>query len=116
MSSRPEVVPSHEEVSRRAFEIWLQEGQPHGRDMEHWYQAERQLLGLTPSPTTEIPAQRPAITPEDRSLSSKLDDSTPYSAFEDVAPLSTKVERNLSGMKIKGNPASSASVNVDSQT
>jgi hypothetical protein len=30
----------HERVQARAYEIWEQEGRPHGRDDEHWRQAE----------------------------------------------------------------------------
>lgn len=37
--------PLHEEIARRAYEIWQGEGQPEGRDTEHWLTAERQLLG-----------------------------------------------------------------------
>ena len=29
-----------EQVSARAYEIWEQEGRPHGRDLHHWTQAE----------------------------------------------------------------------------
>ena len=34
---------SHEEISRRAEELWRQQGCPQGRDDEIWYEAERQL-------------------------------------------------------------------------
>jgi hypothetical protein len=30
----------HEKVKARAHEIWESEGRPHGRDLEHWQQAE----------------------------------------------------------------------------
>ena len=30
-------------VERRAWEIWQNEGCPHGREVEHWLQAEREL-------------------------------------------------------------------------
>jgi hypothetical protein len=33
----------HDEISRRAREIWEREGRPEGRDMEHWLQAEAEL-------------------------------------------------------------------------
>jgi len=32
------------DVARRAFEIFLAEGRPIGRDAEHWLQAERELV------------------------------------------------------------------------
>ena len=34
---------SEHEIAIRAFEIWQAEGSPHGRDLDHWYAAEREL-------------------------------------------------------------------------
>lgn len=36
-------VPSHEEIARRAYEIYLARGGEHGRSEEDWLQAEREL-------------------------------------------------------------------------
>jgi hypothetical protein len=36
--------PSHEEISQLAYQIFEQEGCPHGRTMEHWLQAESILI------------------------------------------------------------------------
>lgn len=35
--------PSPAEVSRHAYDIWEREGRPHGRDFDHWLQAEAEL-------------------------------------------------------------------------
>ncbi|MBX5481442.1 MAG: DUF2934 domain-containing protein [Myxococcaceae bacterium] len=35
--------PTHEQIARRAYELWLQHGQQHGRAEEDWFQAERDL-------------------------------------------------------------------------
>ncbi len=35
--------PSHEEISRRAYEIYLARGGEQGREAEDWFQAEREL-------------------------------------------------------------------------
>jgi hypothetical protein len=35
--------PSPEEVQRRAYELFVQRGGGHGRDLDDWYEAERQL-------------------------------------------------------------------------
>jgi hypothetical protein len=35
----------HEEIRRRAFEIWEDEGRPEGADLKHWLQAQDELLG-----------------------------------------------------------------------
>jgi len=34
---------SHAEIANRAYELFLAAGAPHGRDLEHWLQAEREL-------------------------------------------------------------------------
>jgi hypothetical protein len=36
--------PTHDEISRRAQEIWQEHGSPSGRDEEFWLEAEKQLL------------------------------------------------------------------------
>jgi hypothetical protein len=36
--------PTHDQIAEAAYHIWLREGQPHGRDREHWTQAETQLI------------------------------------------------------------------------
>ena len=47
-SARP--MPTHDQISRRAYEIWLQSGCILGRDAENWAQAERELsAGCTTS-------------------------------------------------------------------
>jgi Protein of unknown function (DUF2934) len=33
----------HETIRARAYESWEQEGRPHGRDREHWHQAETEM-------------------------------------------------------------------------
>ena len=37
-------------IRERAFHIWLEQGQPHGRDREHWLQAEAELASGTAPP------------------------------------------------------------------
>ena len=41
LSSRP--FPAHEQIARRAYEIWVHSGCVAGRDAENWAQAEREL-------------------------------------------------------------------------
>jgi hypothetical protein len=36
-------VPTQDEIARRAYEIYLNEGCPEGRHLEHWAQAETEL-------------------------------------------------------------------------
>jgi len=34
---------SEEAIRRRSHEIWIEEGRPEGRDLEHWLEAEAEL-------------------------------------------------------------------------
>jgi hypothetical protein len=46
----------NELIRLRAYEIWIREGQPEGRELEHWLQARREVLGDrddNPSPQGE---------------------------------------------------------------
>ncbi|MCX5515529.1 DUF2934 domain-containing protein [Kaistia algarum] len=41
--------PNDEQIRVRAYEIWVAEGRPHGRDNDHWWLARSQLeIELTP--------------------------------------------------------------------
>jgi len=31
------------EIEAKAYEIWMTQGQRHGQDQQHWFEAERQL-------------------------------------------------------------------------
>ena len=46
-------VPLREQIETRAYEIWSASGGGHGRDLEHWLQAENEILkgGKPPRPT-----------------------------------------------------------------
>ena len=46
-------------IRERAFQMWIEEGQPDGRDKEHWERAKEELTGeksppLQPEPIGEI--------------------------------------------------------------
>ncbi|MEF2073957.1 DUF2934 domain-containing protein [Consotaella aegiceratis] len=47
-------VADHDKISKRAYEIWEQEGRPHGRDQEHWDRARTDVQGAS------APASEPA--------------------------------------------------------
>ena len=41
--TRPNRVPSHEEISRRAYELWAKRGGVGGNAQEDWLRAEQEL-------------------------------------------------------------------------
>ena len=39
----PGSAPTHEQIAQRAYEIFVERGQPQGHDLDHWLEAEAQL-------------------------------------------------------------------------
>jgi hypothetical protein len=62
-------------IKERAYQLWVQEGRPHGRDLEHWLQAER-TLGAS-AEAAGNPSQKAAATPRKRAARPR---KTPASA------------------------------------
>jgi hypothetical protein len=53
--------PSRDAIARHAYEIWISSGTPHGYDIGHWLEAERQLTAAAANSTTGgAPATGPA--------------------------------------------------------
>jgi Protein of unknown function (DUF2934) len=50
----------HDEIKRRAAELWQQHGSPSGYEEEFWLQAERELNGEEAG--TKVSANAPAAT------------------------------------------------------
>ena len=50
----PETEPSAEtqrqQIAKRAYALWEQEGRPDGRDLDHWLQAEAELASSADGP------------------------------------------------------------------
>src|SRR4051794_11134872 len=58
-------------IRDRAHELWLANGQPEGRDLEHWVEAERQIMEeqgqgepIAAQPEPPAPGDRPEPQPE----------------------------------------------------
>jgi hypothetical protein len=42
-------------IADRAYQLWETEGKPEGQDLDHWFRAEREILGDAPgNPAAEI--------------------------------------------------------------
>jgi len=42
--TRMDVGPSQDEIARKAYFIYLDQGCPQGQDMRHWFEAEAQVI------------------------------------------------------------------------
>ena len=50
------LMPSHDAIARRAYELYEQRGRENGHDWDDWLQAERELAGADAS-TAGVPNQ-----------------------------------------------------------
>lgn len=84
--------PTQDQVAALAHAIWLDRGQPAGRDLDNWLEAERQLKGdvRRPLAADDIPADDKALEPE--------------------SAMQTKVERELDDLGPENGPRSPTSL------
>lgn len=52
------LAPTEAEIQRTAYFIWLQNGRPAGRELEHWLAAKALLSASSPQTRTSAPAPR----------------------------------------------------------
>lgn len=90
VTSEPRV-PTDEEISLRAHQLWLEHGCPHGHDVEHWLEAQRQLLSEYGNRTVMPTSEDVVRDPQDR----LNEGDSPYSPLKDEAPLATKVDEQV---------------------
>jgi hypothetical protein len=55
------VEPTEDEIREHAYQLWLQNGQPEGRDLEHWFSA-REALAQNARVRRAPASQRPVVT------------------------------------------------------
>ena len=48
IQTRPEINPGRDPIAALAYQIYLQEGCPQGRAVQHWTEAEAQLAAISP--------------------------------------------------------------------
>jgi hypothetical protein len=72
----------NELIRLRAYEIWAREGMPEGRELEHWLQARREILGTPAEQRDENPRSKADNenakneTPPDQPKGDELKEST----------------------------------------
>ena len=74
------------QLREKAYQLWQQEGEPHGRDREHWQQAELDL------PPADAPAAEDAVTADEAETVTGVarapEDATSAPAPAETAPAS----------------------------
>jgi hypothetical protein len=54
----PQVQIPHDKIAKRAYEKWVQRGQPHGTDIQDWLEAEAELRSELTRTTGHGPTRR----------------------------------------------------------
>jgi hypothetical protein len=116
--------PTQDQIALRAHQLWVEEGCPQGHDVENWLEAERQLsedfANPSSDPLTRDPLAQDRVTNRDKinkdprqiDLTPARED-VPFSAFDDDAPLATKVEEQLIDPGTPASRRSKTSLEVD---
>jgi hypothetical protein len=55
-------IPTQDEISARAYQIFIERGSPEGRDLEHWLEAESQLSAQS-NGSSQLQQQQKQIDP-----------------------------------------------------
>lgn len=71
--------PTQEQITELAHSLWLEEGKPEGRELQHWLEAERQLrAGGTGEPRAAEATRNPAgETREEIEADKRVDGMSP---------------------------------------
>jgi hypothetical protein len=81
----PKTTTSSGEIRERAFQIWIAEGQPDGREMEHWELAEFAIGQEDGLASSLVPAEAPKPEPIE-ALTNQGEFPTLVDQGESVAP------------------------------
>jgi hypothetical protein len=84
--SENETSANRDDIAKLAWQIWEREGRQTGRDLEHWLQAEREVLGRKnqASPTRSSPATAVAAPSRGAKKPIRLPDSTTKTVYNPV--------------------------------
>ncbi|MFC4346842.1 DUF2934 domain-containing protein [Kordiimonas lipolytica] len=63
-------IPPYEQIAKRSYLIWEEEGCPHGYDIDHWLQAESELKALF-NPPPRAPGSSPEKRPKTKAAKAK---------------------------------------------
>src|SRR5690348_3304084 len=87
-------VPTREQIAQRAYELFQQRGGEHGRDLEDWLAAERELRNqnlarVQAAPLAQPQEKQPAISGSRRQAKSKSASAAGSPAFNSSKPFDT---------------------------
>jgi hypothetical protein len=103
-----------ERIRRRAHELWESEGRPHGRDSDHWTQAEAEIRGAGALEPTEKAAGSRKKPPISKATSKAAGKST-RAAAESLSEVAGTPAESVKSEPAKPTKAKQASANAKAE-
>lgn len=94
--------PDEERIRRKAHELWVAEGHPHGRDQEHWDQA-KEIIAIEDSQAT-------TLLPRDAGAREPVEPRQAVENYGDVPNLTDQGEHPLTDISREPAPTSPSRV------
>jgi hypothetical protein len=95
--------PTHEQISSRAYEIFIERGQPAGQDQAHWLEAEKQLRASGQSQSDQTKQQAKPVAASTPQLSTDVVRATQPATSNgnggQKAPAATKAQTRAGARK-----------------
>ncbi len=100
-----------ERVRQRAYDLWVAEGQPEGKEQEHWLRAEREVLLAEPKPSLGTPTVPGKENPDIRGA----DGAVQHVGIGEAAPEAAAVPKTAGAPKPARNTSRSRTANATSK-
>ena len=98
---------TEEQIRNRAYQIWEREGQPHGRNLEHWLQAHWELMNEAAAKNGSAEAGKAADASEKPKTTRRTTKAKAApAATADAAPAKTTKAKSTTTTKAPAKPRS----------
>ena len=98
---------TEDQIRNRAYEIWEREGQPHGRNLEHWLQAHWELMNEAAAKNGSADAGKAADTSAKPKTTRRTTKAKAAPAADaDAAPAKTTKAKSTTTTKAPAKPRS----------
>lgn len=85
----------HDKIRQRAFEIWETQGRPQGRDLDHWLQAEAEVIAPLAPPRKRAAKKEPAAEKQPAARKSAAKADKKAASADTEKPAAPKRTRSL---------------------
>ncbi|BCI69758.1 hypothetical protein SPKIRA_05880 [Sphingomonas paucimobilis] len=82
-----------EQLRQRAYDIWQAEGEPHGRDRDHWEMAERELSDTPTEEAPKVETEAKPVSTRRKSAGAKTTQTAPATIQDDGVTAKPKTRK-----------------------